>query len=149
MRCVAAGLVLVVTAGGCARPIEVEPDWSKRRAKMNEITTLWAQIRGWRGELHMDLEPTPGDMFQSRGRSPKEVESVCPESHQVPKVCGDVCSLADDICDNAEAICAIASQLGKNDHDAQDKCTSATASCSEAKQRCCNCSETSAPGGQR
>ena len=30
--------------------------------------------------------------------------------------------------------------LGKTDHDAQDKCTSAKASCREAKQRCCNCS---------
>ena len=35
----------------------------------------------------------------------------------------------------------IADDLGKDDDYAQEKCTSAKASCREAKQRCCNCSE--------
>ena len=65
---------------------------------------------------------------------------MCADDHKVPTTCDDVCSLADAICDNAEAICTIADELGKDDDFAQDKCTSAKASCREAKQKCCGCS---------
>ena len=131
----------VALAGSCARPME-PPEWQRRQQKMTEITTLWAQIRDWRRAAHMVLDPTPADMFQWRGRPVSEAARVCPDGRTVPAnaTCGDVCSLADAICDNAEAICNIADELGKADHDAQDKCTSAKASCREAKQRCCNCS---------
>jgi hypothetical protein len=133
----AVGAVLV---GACARPME-PPEWQRRQQKMTEITTLWAQIRDWRRAAHMVLDPTPADMFQWRGRPVSEAARVCPDGRTVPAnaTCGDVCSLADAICDNAEAICGIADELGKSDHDAQDKCTSAKASCREAKQRCCDC----------
>ncbi len=142
---VAAGLAAIVAAGllgACARTME-PPEWQRRQQKMTEITTLWAQIRDWRRAAHMVLDPTPADVFQWRGRPVSEAARVCPDGRTVPAnaTCGDVCSLADAICDNAEAICGIADELGKNDHDAQDKCTSAKASCREAKQRCCNCSK--------
>jgi hypothetical protein len=141
----AAGLVCGLVgglAGSCARTME-PPEWQRRQQKMTEITTLWAQIRDWRRAAHMVLDPTPADVFQWRGRPVSEAARVCPDGRTVPAnaTCGDVCSLADAICDNAEAICGIADELGKNDHDAQDKCTSAKASCREAKQRCCNCSK--------
>jgi hypothetical protein len=137
------GLVVAGLIGGlvgaCARTIE-PPEWQRHQQKMTEITTLWAQIRDWRRVARMDLDPTPADMFQWRGRPVSEAARVCPDGHTVPPACGDVCNLADAICDNAEAICGIADELGKADRDAQDKCTSAKASCREAKQRCCNCS---------
>ena len=126
--------------GGCARTIE-PPEWQRRQQKMTEITTLWAQIRDWRRVAHMDLDPTAADVFQWRGRPVSEAARVCPDGHTVPATCSDICNLADAICDNAEAICGIADELGKADRDAQDKCTSAKASCREAKQRCCNCSK--------
>ena len=150
MRRAVAGLAAVALCSGlaatlvaaCARTLE-PPEWQRRQQKMTEITTLWAQIRDWRRAAHMVLDPTPADMFQWRSRPVSEAARVCPDGRTVPATatCSDVCSLADAICDNAEAICGIADELGKNDHDAQDKCTSAKASCREAKQRCCNCSK--------
>lgn len=146
---VAAGVVVALgwglvcgLVGSCARTME-PPEWQRRQQKMTEITTLWAQIRDWRRAAHMVLDPTPANVFQWRDRPVSEAARVCPDGRTVPAnaTCGDVCSLADAICDNAEAICGIADELGKNDHDAQDKCTSAKASCREAKQRCCNCSK--------
>lgn len=115
--------------------------------KENEITTLWAQIRGWRREAGMDLDPSPL-LISSPPRSVLEAKRVCPDGHAVPGSCNEVCSLADAICDNAEAICGLADELGKQDDFAQGKCTSAKASCREAKQRCCGCSDktTSAAG---
>ena len=53
--------------------------------------------------------------------------------------CTESCTLKDSICKNAGRICEIASQLGGNDAYANDKCTSGTASCDAAKQRCCSC----------
>ncbi len=109
-------------------------------AKRNDITALWTQIRTWRHEAHMDLDPSPQTMNQLVNRTVKYAETVCAENHKVPKACDDVCNLSDAICDNAEAICKIADELGKDDDYAQEKCTSAKASCREAKQKCCNCS---------
>ncbi len=108
--------------------------------KRNEITALWTQIRGFRHDAGMDLDPSPSTLNQIRFKSVKDVERVCVDNHKVPKTCGDVCSLADAICDNAESICTIADELGKGDDFAQGKCTDAKASCREAKQKCCGCS---------
>ncbi|HET9626271.1 MAG TPA: hypothetical protein VFP84_33140 [Kofleriaceae bacterium] len=135
-----AGLVIGCLVMACARPLE-PPEWQRRQGKMTEITTLWAQIREWRRVAHMELDPTPADMFQWRSRPVKEVEKVCPDGHEVPPACGDISNLADAICDNAETICGIADELGKDDHDAQEKCASAKASCREAKQRRCACAD--------
>src|SRR5262249_11912391 len=112
----------------------------------NEITALWAQIRDWRKEAHMPLDPTAQDMLAIGPRAVKELKRVCPENHPVPQACNDVCNLSDDICDNAERICDLANQLGKSDDYAQEKCRSAKASCKEAKQKCCECSVTADAG---
>jgi hypothetical protein len=129
-------VALVASCGGAQRI-----DWDGRLAKENQITALWVQIRDWRREAHMDLEPTRNDVFQMGQRPIAEAKSVCPEEHEVPKKCEDVCDLSTAICDNAEAICGIATELGADDTWAQDKCASAKASCRESKQRCCNCSK--------
>jgi hypothetical protein len=143
VRGVACGVALAAALVACARaPARMTSE--TRIQKLNEITTLWAQIRGWRREAHMDLDPAPRAMHQWRGRTVPEAARVCPEAHPVPSRCDDVCSLADAICDNAERICILADELG-NDHLAQDKCTSAKASCREAKQRCCTCAAAAVP----
>ena len=145
MRAVILGVALAAAVVGiiaCARP--PHPTTETRMQKLNEITTLWAQIRGWRREAHMELDPAPLTMSQWRGRTVPEAARVCSEALRVPPRCGDVCSLGDAICDNAERICTLADELG-NDHLAQDKCTSAKASCREAKQRCCSCAAIEVP----
>ena len=136
MRYFVLALVVVAACGGSQQPF----DWDGKLQKENLITNLWTQIREWRHEMHMELDPTPGDVFQLRNRSVPEAKRVCPEDHEVPPKCVDTCELAGHICDNAESICKLADELGKGDEYAQDKCTSAKASCREAKQRCCNCS---------
>jgi len=145
VRAVILGAALAAAAVGiiaCARP--PHPTTETRMQKLNEITTLWAQIRDWRREAHMELDPAPLTMSQWRGRTVPEAARVCSEALRVPPRCGDVCSLGDAICDNAERICTLADELG-NDHLAQDKCTSAKASCREAKQRCCSCAAIEVP----
>ncbi|HSK05594.1 MAG TPA: hypothetical protein VK932_30310 [Kofleriaceae bacterium] len=136
---VAAAILGAIVAIGIAACARTPPRTNETRIqKLNEITTLWAQIRGWRREAHMELDPAPLTMHQWRGRTVPEAARVCPESLRVPPRCDDVCSIGDAICDNAERICTLADELG-NDHLAQEKCTSAKASCREAKQRCCSC----------
>jgi hypothetical protein len=134
-----AAAILAIAA--CTRP---HTRTDTRLPKLNEITALWAQIRDWRREARMDLDPAPLTMHQWRGRTALEAARVCAESLRVPPRCSDVCSLGDAICDNAERICTLADELG-NDQLAQEKCTSAKASCREAKQRCCTCSATEVP----
>jgi hypothetical protein len=110
--------------------------------KQNEITALWTQIREWRREAKLPVEPRPEDVPGWVGKTVEQAKLVCPDGHPVPTTCGDVCSLAENICDNAESICILASELGAEDTWAQDKCTSAKASCRDAKKLCCKCSET-------
>jgi hypothetical protein len=149
---VSAALVALALAGlvaaavtACVKPASRAVSSEVRIQKLNEITTLWAQIRAWRREEGMELEPPTAAVIQWRGRSVPEAAGVCPSSHPVPATCGDVCNLADAICDNAERICTLADELGPDDHLAQDKCASAKASCREAKQRCCACSAAPVP----
>ncbi len=105
--------------------------------KRNEITALWTQIRDWRREDKIGLDPLQQDVFLLRDRPvPKR---VCEATPQVPRACDDTCNLSDAICDNAERICIIAGELGPTDDWAHDKCASAKASCKEAQQHCCEC----------
>jgi len=137
-----AAIAVVVACGGPERV-----DFSWKLQKENEITALWTQIRDWRREAKIGLEPAPNDLFAVRNRGLPEIRRVCPEAHEVPPRCNDICDLGTAICDNAEAICQIADELGKDDEYAQGKCASAKASCREAKQKCCNCSAAPAEGG--
>lgn len=136
-RGLCSGLAAATIVIACAAP---KPTTSNERMqKLNTVTNLWTQIRGWRHEAGMPVEPPPSTFISIEGKTVKEIEKICPEGHQEPKACEDVCSLADAICDNADAICEIAEELG--DSWAREKCTSAKASCKEAKQRCCSCEE--------
>jgi hypothetical protein len=138
------GLVvaLVLALGSCAGT-QVSRDLD--RLKHDEIGNLWIQIRQWRSEAKLQLDPPASMMQFVRGTSVSELKAkTCPANHPVPTTCNDICSVADNICDNAERICELAAELGKNDDYAQQKCTSAKASCREAKQKCCGCAEKTA-----
>jgi hypothetical protein len=134
---IAGVLAGAVIAGGlvacheAARPADDKPA---------EILALWTQIRQWRHEARMDLDPTPNDLLGAAPRTIDDAKRVCPDNHPEPKACDDVCGLADAICDNAEAICNLTAKLGKPNAWAEDKCTSGKASCRESKQKCCGCS---------
>ena len=146
MKAPIAAVVWMVVVWACSAPRPYKPEWDNRYQKMTEITALWAQIRGWRHDAHMDLDPPPALMFEWRAKPFIEAKRVCPEGHAPKnKTCDDICLLAEDICDNAERICIVADELGKTDQPAQEKCTSAKASCREAKQRCCNCTPEATP----
>ena len=136
-------IAVIVACGGAAPPY----DWEKKLRLENEITSLWTQIRDWRREAKMDLEPVPNDLITVRGRGVQQIRRMCTAAHEVPARCNTVCDLGTAICDNAEAICQIADELGKDDEYAQGKCASAKASCREANDRCCTCSATPAEGG--
>lgn len=156
LRPVALGLVFAAIVVACSTrgssvappqgPPPEDPAWLMR----NDITALWTQIRAFRKEAGMDLDPLPANEIAVARMSVQQAKRVCPEGHAVPNACGDVCSLAEAICDNADAICGLADDLakllGRPDKYALDKCTNAKASCREAKQRCCEkCPKESAP----
>lgn len=130
--------VLVIVAIACGGPQKVD---TTKQAQRSEIIALWTQIRDWRLEAKMDLNPDPATLISIKGQSVKNAQRVCPDGHSVPTTCNDVCNLADAICDNAERICDIAAELGPDDKLGVEKCESAKGSCKEAKQKCCKCSE--------
>ncbi|MDX2087212.1 MAG: hypothetical protein SFX73_05155 [Kofleriaceae bacterium] len=135
-----AGLLLgssIATIVACSH-VQTPSQLDVTIAKHDQITKLWIQIRDWRDDNQWDRDPPNPLMQFVRGKRVREGIKACPV--QQPTACNDVCSAGDQICDNAERICEIADELGKDDHFAQQKCTSAKASCVEAQQRCCECS---------
>ena len=138
MKGLLAGLVIAALILSCAAGTSMQRE-SDRIAKMNEITSLWTQIREFRADMGLSLEPSVTMLNEFRTKSVKDAQRVCTDNHKVPKPCEDTCTLSGHICENADLICKIADELGEHDR-AQEKCTSAKASCREAKQKCCNCS---------
>jgi len=137
VRATTLGAILALAVGVAASCASSQRPVDTRR---NEITALWTQIRDWRREAGLDVEPRREDVIQMSNTPMKSVEPVCSADHSVPTTCGDVCSLADAICDNAEQICILADEL--KDQWSADKCANAKASCREAKRNCCKkCSE--------
>jgi hypothetical protein len=136
---VAAAFVLGLACGGARAP----RPWPEAQARRNEITVLWAQIRDWRREGGMDVEPDDQAVVAMSRMSVSTAAKVCVLARAPKGACGDVCDLGDAICDNAESICAIADEL--DDPWAREKCDSAKASCREAQQRCCRCDKDSPP----
>lgn len=132
------GLAVATIVIACATPTPTRTN-GERMQKLNLVTNLWTQIRGWRREAGMPVDPPPTMYHSIVNKTVKDIATICPEGHQEPKACEDVCSLAVAICDNAEAICGIAEEL--DDSWAREKCSSAKASCKEAKQRCCSCED--------
>ena len=142
---VAAALAIGVGAGtmigACLR---AQPTHSP--GQLDEIDQLWMQIRDWRVEAHMTADPSRQTLMEIEGMSVHTVRknAMCPTEPKSEE-CDDVCGLAEAICDNAESICDLAREL-PDDTWAADKCKSATASCREAKERCCACNDPDGDG---
>jgi hypothetical protein len=134
-----AGLGVGAMAAGSCAPAPKKMDARHIDDGRREIAGLSIQIREWRREAGLDVEPRPDVVTQMHRMSMTEARDFCPE-HQQPatETCQDVCDLSDAICDNAERICRIATDL-KPDPWADEKCDSAKASCKDAKERCCAC----------
>ncbi len=135
MRVVAA-LVVGIVIGACVAKRGTMPTGGK-----TEITALWTQIRDWRREAGMDVEPPRAAVIQADRFDVSTARSapICRTYTPTP-ACDDVCSLADAICDNATSICDLSDEM-PGDAWAEDKCNSAKASCREAKERCCSCDD--------
>ena len=149
MRGLLLGLALAGFIVGCMtsppRKLEPPPPGPERYAKLGLINDLWVQIRDFRRQAGMPLDPPDPLERQFRNVPPAQAKASCSEP-EAP-TCSDICVLANHICDNAETICKIADELGKDD-PAQEKCTSAKASCREATQRCCNCNANPPPAAE-
>jgi len=98
---------------------------------LDEIGALWSQIRAWRAEAGLALDPSCAELI---GFAPDGSSTVRDCSHRVVAR-AETCSLSDAICDNAEQICILAGSLRDNLW-AQDKCGSANASCREVQAHC-------------
>jgi len=133
-------LAFGLAAAACHGPAAIEPSWPELQAKRNEITALWTQIRAWRHEGGMAVEPDDDAVMAMQRTSAAGAARACALPTPPPPRCVDVCEIGGAICDNAEDICAIADELG-NDTWAKEKCDSAKASCREAQERCCECDE--------
>jgi hypothetical protein len=144
MKGLALGAIIAIIVA-CGGRQSLMPDWQIRQHKLDEMDRRLGEIRQWRHEHGMGIEPTSVDISFVRSKTVPQAKNVCPADHVVPKSCSDICVLSDDICDNAEAICAIADELGKDDKEAQDRCASGKASCREAMKHCCECQPEPAP----
>jgi hypothetical protein len=136
VRGVLFGAALALAIVACAQPtIPPQP------AAVQEITMLWGQIRQWRHEAKMEVEPAAASVIAMRSESVQMAAATCPDGKRQPAACNDICDPADAICDNAERICGLAGELTDTQWAgwAKDKCDSAKASCKEAKKRCCEC----------
>ncbi len=109
-------------------------------ARKQEISMLWGQIRTWRRDAGLrGVEPPRRAILEMRGKPVATAGQVCAAPIEPrTQVCRDTCSLADAICENATQICQVADDLD-GDPWADDKCSSAKASCREARQACCGC----------
>jgi hypothetical protein len=136
VRAALLALAVVLPLGAC-QTATVPP----QPAAVQEITMLWGQIRQWRHEAKMEVEPAAASVMAMRSKPVKVAIGSCPDGHQQPPACDGICDPADAICDNAERICELATQLTDTQWAAwsKEKCDSAKGSCNEAKKRCCTC----------
>lgn len=137
--CLAMMILAALVLTGCASPKRTM-SYERIDQRKQEIAMLWAQVRAWRQNAGLrGVEPPAHEIIEMQGQPMSSATRVCPAPVE-PRTdrCADLCSLADAICENAESICRIADELGE-DIWARDKCSSAKASCKEAKKECCRC----------
>ena len=144
----AGGFVLALTAGlivaACAakQPSRSVSQFDEDKA---DIALMSSEIRQWRAEMGLGVEPPAETLLQYRHVPVKKLR-LCPdEPAPNGEKCKDVCTLKDHICDNAENICRIAEDLD-GDGWAIEKCNTAKASCKQATEKCCECATSEAEG---
>ena len=132
------GIAAGALAGACIRP---HATCVKGECPVDQIDKLWFEIRDWRVQAHMDADPSQRSMMQIEKMDARTVHknAMCSTEPSSDR-CDDVCGLAEAICDNSEQICGLAREM-PDDSWAHDRCTSAKASCREAKERCCSCDD--------
>lgn len=127
----ATALIAACAAGpGARRAAEDE----RRRDLKNDISMLDSQIKRDRQQAGLSLNPGPRWLEYWGNRPLASKPPAKPQSDQ----CVNACDLAEYICQAAEDICRIAGELGDDDW-ANEKCSSAKASCAEARQNCKDC----------
>jgi hypothetical protein len=131
------GALLGTVLAACASRAGQMP-LSEVELRRKEIQDYWMQIREWRVELK--LSPDPNERVGPDGMAAPQSAQRCemPRRQPATEKCQDICTLRDAICDNKDSICRISEQL-VDDTWAQRKCDSAKQSCSDASQRCCQC----------
>jgi hypothetical protein len=136
------GVGLTLAATACARsPYPGAPQkvtTTTLDGRHQEIADLAEQIRQWRLDAHLDVEPAPERVSAMSDVAASAAAASCELPAPAAGSCRDVCELGGSICDNAIAICRIADEL-PGDGWARDKCDSAKGSCREAEERCCDC----------
>ena len=138
LACAAAGVVLLASCGSQSS----EPSYAYVDDSRDQIRLLWQQIRDWRVEGGMGADPQT-HVIRATDNHPVRALRVCPAAPETDR-CQDVCDLKDAICDNAERICEISREIGDDPWSAE-KCSSAKASCKEARERCCRCTAGESP----
>jgi len=147
MACAAGGKRSAAPQSGAAGPSDTTAPPSPSslpggpHAQIEELTK---QIELSRDKLGLPAAPA------SMSPCPNNQCSPAPEAmstHTDPSchpgssdVCSSTCTLSDSICDNASKICNLAKQL-PGDTWAGDRCTSANASCHDAHDKCCTCTQ--------
>lgn len=144
MRSRALAALFLVAAAACSmksppqQPATTTMGPLDDQGKRQEITALSTQIRQWRLDASLAVEPDADSVMAMSEVSPAEAARACEAPAASGGTCGEVCDLGGAICDNAAAICRIADDLA-GDGWAHDKCSSAKASCRDAEERCCTC----------
>jgi hypothetical protein len=126
---IGAGLAACASRSPMAATAEIE-------LRKKEIQDYWIQIRDWRVDHGWSAEP----VIRVPGASVREIRRCKAPRAPSTDTCQDICTLKDAICDNAQSICRIAGEL-EGDAWADEKCKSAKASCKEATEKCCQCTD--------
>lgn len=128
-------LAAAVAVGSCGGSIP-RSHYEHRDRRANEILALDIKIMDYRKELGLDPRPAPFLIQQAQRSKVMVTPAATPQSDS--ERCLDVCELSEYICKAAEDICRLSDELGEDDW-AESKCSSAKASCKEARKRCTDC----------
>lgn len=158
MLCAAAAATTIVAcAMGGAKPSTAPPPTAvaapatpelvqPNSPQDDQIAELSRSIETDRTMLHLP-PPPPGTGRTAAAPMSSDIKpSVAPVEpttqatcHPASDTCTQSCTLSDSICDNAKKICDLAKDL-PGDSWADDKCRTATQTCSSAHDKCCGCS---------
>jgi hypothetical protein len=137
-----------------ATPATAEAGMARAPADVRaEIERLHSQITELRQGAGMPAEPSAENVCaevestdavpmgaQTGETSPPDLRKDECEAPPAASECSDACELRAAICDNANSICRLAQDLA-GDAWAAEKCQSARASCQEAQEYCCGCTQ--------
>ena len=82
--------LLVLPACGGARPTK---PWPEQQARRNEITVLWAQIRDWRRDAGMEVEPDESAVMAMSRMTVSTAAKACVLQQAPRPACSEASSL--------------------------------------------------------